>query len=314
MRIVFLGSGAFGLPTLQRLATRHDLVAVVSQPDRKAGRGGRLKPTPISQWTLDHKPDTPLLRPERINEPEIVERIRAYEADAWVVIAFGQKLGQALLDGVFAVNLHASLLPRWRGAAPINAAILAGDETTGNSVITLADKMDAGFVLGQSSRPIEPTMTAGDLHDLLAEDGPDLVESVLAGHAAGTLEPVEQDESRVTLASKLSKADGWVDFSSSADECRCRVHGLMPWPGVTVRLNDTPLKLLRVDVEHATSHQQGMGTIIDAGEGFVGCGDGSVLRLIEVQPAGKKPMPWPAFARGRHVEAGQRLVGKEADT
>lgn len=314
MRIVFLGSGAFGLPTLQRLASRHDLVAVVSQPDRKAGRGGRLTPTPVSQWVRDHRPDTALLTPARINEPEMVRRIRAFDADAWVVIAFGQKLGQALLDGVFAMNLHASLLPRWRGAAPINAAILAGDQTTGNSVITLADTMDAGFVLGQSSCPIDPAMTAGDLHDLLAGDGPDLVESVLANHAAGTLEPVEQDESRVTLAPKLAKADGWVVFSRSADECRRRVHGLTPWPGVTVRLNDTPLKLLRVDVEHATSHQQDMGTIIDAGEGLVGCGDGSVLRLVEVQPAGKKPMPWQAFARGRNIEAGAHLVGKEADT
>jgi methionyl-tRNA formyltransferase len=126
-----------------------------------------------------------------------------------VVIAYGQKLSRPLVDGVFAINLHASLLPRWRGAAPINAAILAGDETTGNSVITLAQRMDAGLILGQSTRPIPPDLTAGELHDVLSADGPDLVERVLAQWRSGALGPREQDESQVTKARKLSRDDAW---------------------------------------------------------------------------------------------------------
>src|SRR5258705_3491243 len=153
MRLLFFGSGAFGLPTLERLAAQHQILAVITQPDRPAGRGGRSTPTPIGAWVAEHLPGTPTFKPPKINDPFIIQQIRAIGrpdasgADAWVVIAFGQKLPRALLDGVFAINLHASLLPRWRGAAPINAAILAGDTQTGNSVITLADRMDAGLIL-----------------------------------------------------------------------------------------------------------------------------------------------------------------------
>jgi methionyl-tRNA formyltransferase len=188
MRIVFLGSGAFGLPTLQHLAARHTVVGVVTQPDKPAGRGSKLTPTPIGAWAAEHLPGTPLIKPEKINTPEVRDLVRSWECDAWVVIAFGQKLGPTLLADRFAINLHASLLPRWRGAAPINHAILAGDTVTGNSVITLADRMDAGLVLGQSRRPIEPAQTTGELHDLLATDGPALVEQVLAEHAASRSE------------------------------------------------------------------------------------------------------------------------------
>lgn len=309
MDLVYFGSGAFGLPTLQALARRHRVHAIVTQPDKPAGRGGQLTPTPIAAWAADHLPDVPVLKPDRVNAPDVVARLRAAPAQAWVVIAFGQKLGRALLDGVFAINLHASLLPRWRGAAPINAAILAGDEVTGNSVITLADRMDAGLVLGQSRRPLDPSLTAGELHDLLAADGPALVESVLDAHAAGTLRPEAQDESLVTIAPKLSKADGRVDFRDSAEHCRRRVHGLTPWPGVTVRFRDEPLKLLRVEPRAAGSEQAEPGTIIDPTAGRVACGSVTELRILEVHPAGKRPMPWIDFARGRRVAAGEALVG-----
>lgn len=314
MDLVYFGSGAFGLPTLQHLASRHRILAVVTQPDRPAGRGGALTPTPIGAWAAEHLPQAPLLKPEKVNAPEVVARIRGAGAAAWVVIAFGQKLGRALLDGVFAVNLHASLLPRWRGAAPINAAILAGDTTTGNSVITLADRMDAGLVLGQSTRPIDPLATAGELHDLLAADGPPLVESVLAGFAGGTLRPREQDESLVTIAPKLSKSDGWIDFAESADACRRRIHGLTPWPGVTARFRGEPIKLLRAESVPAGAGAAGPApvppaTITDPAVGLVACGGGTHLRLLEVHPPGKRPMAWPEFARGRRVEAGETLLG-----
>ena len=313
MNIVFLGSGAFGLPTLQALAKHHTVLAVVSQPDKPAGRGMKLTPTPIAQWAAESLRDVPLYKPADVNEPSTRDAVRALGADAWVVIAFGQKLSPALLEGVFAINLHASLLPRWRGAAPINAAILAGDATTGNSVITLADRMDAGLILGTTTRPIEPTQTAGELHDALSADGPDLVLNVLRDRHTGTLKPVTQDESLVTKARKLSKSDGALDFAQRASRLRCKVHGLTPWPGVTTTLHfglalnpppPIPLKLLRVaeaDQELAgggSRRPPAPGDIVDNDAGVVACGEGTTLRLLEVQPAGSKPMSWESFRRG----------------
>jgi methionyl-tRNA formyltransferase len=304
MRLLFFGSGAFGLPSLQHLARTHEIAAVVSQPDRPAGRGGSLTPTPIAAWSAINLP-VPLLKPDKVNT--IAEVVRAFRADAWIVIAFGQKLGKALLDGVFAINLHASLLPRWRGAAPINAAILAGDRETGNSIITLADRMDAGEVLGQSRRGIDPLNTAGELHDLLAADGPMLIEQVLSSHRGNAVVRRVQDESLVTIAPKLSKADGWVDFSDAAEAARRRIHGLTPWPGVTVRFRTDPLKLTRAAVAPGTSDHK-HGTISDPSQGLVAC-RGSLLQLMEVHPAGRKQMSWADFVRGHHVTAGEQLVG-----
>lgn len=313
MRLVFFGSGAFGLPTLEALASRHDLLAVVSQPDRPAGRGGKPTPTPVTDWALAHAPRVPLLRTDRVNDPATAQMLRSLDADAWVVIAFGQKLGRTLLEGVFAANLHASRLPRWRGAAPIHAAILAGDSSTGNSVITLADRMDAGDVLGQTERRIDPAQTAGELHDLLAMDGPALVLDVLEKRRAGTLVPAPQDESLATLAPKLGKSDAWVDLSRPADECRRRVHGLTPWPGVAVAFRGEALKLLRVQPEPGIHDQAVVGTLTDAAAGRVACGESGRerLRLLEVQAAGKRGLPWEVFARGQRVTAGERLRGIE---
>jgi methionyl-tRNA formyltransferase len=314
VNLVFLGSGAFGIPTLARLARAHTLRAVISQPDRPAGRGGKLSPTPVADWAGSNAPNVPILKPEKINTPEVVAEIRAFDADAFVVIAFGQKLGRALLDDIFAINLHASLLPRWRGAAPINAAVLAGDSETGNSVISLADRMDAGLIYARSRRPITPELTAGELHDLLAADGPALVERVLSDFARGTLQPATQDESLVTLAPKLSRTDARVDFAESAEECRRRIHGLTPWPGITVALGQTPLKLLRVqvapEIRDPESQIQDLppGALIDPTLGHVACGHGTLLRLLEVQPAGRKRMDWPEYVRGHRVRRGDRLI------
>lgn len=326
MRLLFLGSGEFGLPTLRALARSHEIVGVVTQPDRPAGRGRELTPTPIGAWTAEHLPGVPLLKPENINEASVLERVRALASpgavDAWVVIAFGQKLGRALLDGVFAVNLHASLLPRWRGAAPINAAMLAGDAVTGNTVITLADRMDAGEILGQSMRTIEPSQTAGTLHEALSEDGPVLVERVLREHSAGTLVRRAQDESLATKAPKLSKADGWLDFEQPAERCRWRVHGLTPWPGVTVRVatsaGEQELKVTLVrEVSASDASVAGArmptsarpGTLIGPALGLIQCGGGTLLRLLMVTPAGKRSMEWGEFVQGRVIEAGSMVQG-----
>jgi len=305
--IVFFGSGAFGVPTLAALAKRYQISAIVTQPDRPAGRGSKLTPTPIAEWAAMNVPTVPVFKPEKVNQPELVASLRAAPADAWVVIAFGQKLGKALLEGKFAVNLHGSILPRWRGAAPINAAILAGDSVAGNSVITLADKMDAGLVLGTSKRDVSPLWTAGELHDLLAQDGPDLVLRVLEQHAAGTLVPCVQDEAGVTLAGKMSKADGWIRLADGAEACRRRVHGLTPWPGVSATLAGEAIKLLRVCVDPEFASTEPVGLLVQRDAGAFSCGSGSCLRLLEVQPAGKRGMAWADFARGRSLGNGAIL-------
>lgn len=313
MRVAFFGSGAFGRPTLEAIRATCDLVGVISQPDRPAGRGRALTPTPIAAWAMSCAAEVPLFRPERVNEPSVVESLHALEADAWVVIAFGQKLGQRLLADQFAINLHASLLPRWRGAAPINWAILAGDDQTGNSVITLADRMDAGLVLATSTpRAIEPSMSTDHLHDLLAADGPSVVLGVLEQAIRGALRPVVQDESLATHARKLSRDDGWVDFADSARAARCRINGLSPWPGVTVRYAGESLKLLQArDIDAEAADRAGSapmepGCIVDPAHGTVSCGAG-LLQLLRVQPAGKAAMSWTDFARGRSIAPGSRL-------
>jgi methionyl-tRNA formyltransferase len=325
MRLLYFGSGAFGLPTLRRLLQRHEVVAVVTQPDRPAGRGGKLHPTPVGDLIERECPKLPLLKPERVREQVVVDRVRAIDSDAWVVIAYGQKLPTSLLEDRFAINLHASLLPRWRGAAPINAAILAGDTVTGNSVITLADRMDAGLILGRSERAIEPTQTAGELHDLLAEDGPDLVERVLNEHAQGRMRPIVQDEKQVTIAGKLSREHDSFDAHQPANFLRRQIHAMTPWPGVSVAFllghaaataRSVPTcvgKVGRAAVIDWASTGGPVdevpvepGRLIDPDSGVVTCGRGSRLRLLEFQPTGKRMMSWADFRRG----AGRTLTSE----
>jgi methionyl-tRNA formyltransferase len=309
MKLIFFGSGAFGLPTLEALVKSHRVLGVVTQPDRPAGRGSELTPTPVAEFAAVHLAGVPVLKPENVNVPEVAAQIQGFGADAAVIIAFGQKLSPAALPGDGrAINLHASLLPRWRGAAPINAAILAGDTVTGNSVITIADRMDAGLVLGQDSMAVDMRVTAGELHDQLSARGPALVGSVLAQMEAGTLKGQAQDESHVTKARKLSKGDAWIDFADSAAHGRRRVHGLTPWPGVTVQYRGQAIKLLRVEAR-PNPHDEAPGTILDPELGLVACGQGSSLILLEVQPAGGKRMSWYEFARGRRPTQGEVLIG-----
>jgi methionyl-tRNA formyltransferase len=289
-----------------------------------------LTPTPIGEWVARHHPETPLLKPDRGNRAEVVGQIRAVQADAWVVIAYGQKLSRELLADRFAINLHASLLPRWRGAAPIAAAILAGDKQTGNTVITLADRMDAGLILGQTVRAIDPLETAGELHDRLAVDGPELVERVLQDHLYGALHAREQIEGDVTIATKLGREDDNFDPRQPADFIRRQVHALTPWPGVSVTFlgpEHTPAgtrqaiaaKLRRVEVIEAPIAlppplQSGVpivpGALLDHQRGIVGCGHATAIRILDLQPAGRNPMKWEEFARGagRNLGVGGTLV------
>lgn len=307
--ILFLGSSPFGLPTLERLYDAGRVVGVVTQPDRPAGRKRRLSPTPVGAWAGAHAPDLPIFKHENVNDPGALAALRAIDAPSWVVIAFGQKLSAPLLDGRFAINLHASLLPRWRGAAPIHAAVIAGDARTGNCVITLAERMDAGLVLRRTAIDIAPRDTTAEVHSRLAELGADDIHAVLDAHATGTLTPETQDESLVTRAKKLSRADCWVDFTASAFATSRRINGLSPSPGValtiTTQEGDAHIKAIRSEPAERTTDNK-PGVIIDTDQGLIDCADGA-LRLLDVQPPGKTPMPWHDFARSRHITTGSTV-------
>jgi methionyl-tRNA formyltransferase len=319
MRLLFLGSGEFGLPTVRVLHARHELVGVVSQPDRPAGRKRVLTPTPIAAWALEQGLE--VLRTEDVNTPEFIRRVGGLGARASVVIAFGQKLSEPLIGamGELAVNLHASLLPKYRGAAPINWAVIDGEPTTGVCVIGLAQKMDAGPVYASAALEVDPNETAGELHDRLASLGPGVVEKVLDDLEAGTLDPREQDHDKATKAKKLSKADGTVGFDQPCEKVRARVHGLTPWPGCRVSWwckatgKTAVLTLGRVAAVADLSCFIGLesagnkptpGTV---GEGYhVLTSDGAV-RLIEVQAPGTRMMPIADFAHGHRLAAGDVL-------
>ena len=303
IRVVFLGAGAFGVPSLKMILDRYEVPLVLSQPDRPAGRGRSSTPTPISAEIVSLGEDAPdLLRVEDVNAPEVVQRIHDLKPDVILVIAFGQKLGPELLDNQRAINLHASLLPRWRGAAPINRAMMAGDHEAGVSIISLASRMDAGDVHALRSTPVDPEETAGELHDRLAELGVEAVAEVIDACVENPIVPHPQDESLVTAAHKLSKKEATVAFDRVAPEVRSRIHGLIPWPGCDVTVDGITLRLKRVRSEDLSSSESDVpGTMIS--DGLIACSEGAI-RLLEVQPPGKGAMTWEAFQRGRNLPIG----------
>ena len=302
LRLVYFGSGEFGLPTLTRLAREHSIVLVVTQPDRPAGRHRVLTPTPIAEFAAAE--GLRILKAPNVNDPTFIEQIHSAKADAFVVIAFGQKLGEPLLGDTFAINLHASLLPKYRGAAPINWAVINGEKETGVSVIGLARRMDAGPIIGQTATTIDPNETAGELHDRLAQLGPDIVNDALRKHQGGTLITQSQDERLATRAPKLSKSDGVIQFDQPSDVVRNRIHGLTPWPGCTIIIDARPLKLHRVQAVPDNSEQLAPGVV--KSDLSISCRRGSI-RLLEVQPPGGKVMPFDAYRNGQPVRSGMKV-------
>jgi methionyl-tRNA formyltransferase len=302
LRIAFAGSGAFGLPTLERLAGLGEIVLAISAPPRPAGRGLASTPTPIAAAAAAM--GLPLLETPNLNEAASLARLRQASPQVLVVIAFGQKLSPEVVATAFSINLHASLLPKYRGAAPIARAIMGGEEETGVCVISIAERMDAGAIHAVRRTPIDPLETAGELHDRLAALGPEAVEETIRAWQRGALPVLPQDESRATRAPKIGRGDAVVDFAGSATDLRGWIHGLSPRPGCTIRLGEGrgagSLRLLRVAADRTLA--AGPPGSIDA-DGTIACGVGS-LRLLEVQPAGGRAMPWAAWRQGHPIPPG----------
>lgn len=305
LRIIFAGSGEFGLPTLRGLmGSSHQVLQVVTQPDRPAGRGRGVTPTPVAKFADENR--VPCLRTGNIN----VEALP--EADVMVVIAFGQKISQEKVNHtrLGSINLHASRLPAYRGAAPINWAILNGEPVTGNSVIRLADRMDAGAVLAQSAVMIGEVETAGELHDRLANDGVALVLNVLDDLANATAVEKPQHESQATIAPKLSRESARLDFARPGAEVARKIRGLYPWPGCRVKICDAEgaelsrLRLVRARAKDENDDRWMPGEITSSGTIKVG---GGAIELLECQPEGGKPMSIADYRRGHRWQAGLRM-------
>ena len=295
-RVVFMGSPEFSLPVLSMLAKQFHVVGVVTQPDRPAGRNRQLTPPPVK--TLAAELGLPCIQPERLKEPAAWEQLQAWKPDLIVVAAFGQILRQNVLDlpPKGCINVHASLLPRWRGAAPIQAAILAGDRQTGVTIMKMDAGVDTGDIITQRAIDIFPDDTATTLGSRLSSLGSQLLGEVLPDYLDGKTTLTPQDNQLATYASMLKKEEGLLDFSQPADALERKVRAFDPWPGAYFYWEETMIKIRRAEVATAVKLAAGRHGVIQAFP-CVGCAGGA-LTLCEVQPAGKKPMSGDSFLRG----------------
>jgi methionyl-tRNA formyltransferase len=314
VRIVFLGTPGFAVPTLDALiASDHELVAVVTQPDRPRGRGHRVTSAPVKARAVEA--GIPVLQPERLRDETFLQSFRALEADLAVVAAYGKILPQAMLETprLGMINVHASLLPRWRGAAPVHRAIMAGDRTTGITIMQVVHALDAGPMLAREAVDIQPDETSAELERRLAALGAGMLAGVVDRLAAGPVPGDTQDEALVTYAHRVERADGAVDWESPARAIHDRIRGLHPWPHAFALLQGRRLLLIesRVEQEHATSGAP--GEILSAGsEGLVVAARPGAVRLLRVQPEGRGVMTVRDFLNGHPVQPGERIVSVAA--
>jgi methionyl-tRNA formyltransferase len=305
MKIVYLGSGEFGIECLDALSvSEHDLRFIVTQPPNPAGRGRKSHPTPVAGWADEHS--VPFIEVDNVNTSGVIEKIAGYEPDLIVVIAFGQKIGNKLtnLPPKGSINVHASLLPKYRGAAPINWAIINGETTTGISIITLAEKMDAGQIVAQQKTDIEADETADRLHDRLAKMAALLLLKTIDQIEDGKAVYVEQDHTKATLAPKLKKSDGFLDFAEPAEILARKIRGFWPWPGASADyISKKTGKSIRVTIALAKAMSVGQ-LVLPAGtldENLnVICGSG-VLEIKKIKPAGSALMDFKDFVNGRQT-------------
>jgi methionyl-tRNA formyltransferase len=297
-KVVFMGSPDFSLPALRALADTYDVVGVATQPGRASGRGRELKPPPVKVLAQELK--IPVIQPEKLRQPEAMEQLRTWNPDLIVVAAFGQILKKDVLylPRFGSINVHASLLPRWRGAAPINAAILHGDEETGITIMKMDVGLDTGPILTQRSIPLTREDTAGSVFEKLSHLGADLLIETLPEYLSGKIEPVPQPAEGMTYAPMLKKEEGQLDFTHPVDELERRIRAFNPWPGAFMDFDGMLLKVHRAHIE-AGEAKVGQ-RLVYRDQPAVGAANG-LLILDEVQPAGKKSMSGKSFLSGaRH--------------
>ncbi len=307
IRTVFMGTPEFALPTLQGLIDAGaNLVGVYTQPDRPKGRGKKLTASPVKELALAHQ--LTVFQPERLRRPEAVEELRRLAPDLIVVVAYGQILPRSVLEipRFQCINVHASLLPKYRGAAPINKAIVDGETETGVTTMLMDVGLDTGAMLVKRSTPIGPDETTGEVHDRLALLGREALEETLRLICAGQLTPQEQDETASTYAPMMNKEDGLIDWSRSAREIHNQVRGLDPWPGAYSYLNGQVLKIAATWVDEEAGGTPGEVLGADAGGVRVACGQGALL-IGELQLPGKKRLAAREFLSGCPLPTGTRL-------
>lgn len=312
MKLVFCGTPRFAVATLEALiAAGHDVALVVSQPDRPVGRAQQVEPTPVKQTAL--AAGLEVTQPEKIrNNADFRARLEALAPDAIVVVAYGRIIPPWMLalPRFGCINLHASLLPKYRGAAPIQWAVAMGETVTGNTTMLLEEGLDTGPILLQQPLPIAPDQTAADLFDVLAQRGAPLVVETLAGLASGSITPTPQDHARATLAPLLSRDDARMDFAAhTAVELHNRWRGFQPWPGAFTSLDGKKLIVHRMAPAAPFGNSTAVpGEIrVDGDRLFVASAQGTWLELLEVQLEGKKRISAIEFLRGSHLKPGARL-------
>jgi methionyl-tRNA formyltransferase len=308
LKTVFLGTPEFAVPSLERMvAGGVGVVAVLTQPDRPKGRGHEMAASPVKQSAL--RLGLPVHQPERVRRPESVELLRSLAPDCMVVVGYGQIIPQSIIDipplGI--INVHASLLPKYRGAAPIQWAIATGETVTGVTTMRIDAGLDTGAMLLDWSTPIGPEETAVELGERLAIAGADLLMETLDGLKSGSIQPRPQDDSLASLAPILRKEDGRIDWSWPATRIHARCRGFQPWPGVYATFRGQSLRIWRCRVASAGGRGEPGGIIPDRRRFLVRCGEGT-LEMLDVQAEGRKRMSGETFRNGQRLLDNERLT------
>jgi methionyl-tRNA formyltransferase len=308
MRVLFYGTPRFALPTFDALLASHEVVGVVTQPDRPAGRGRRVAPPPVKERAV--AAGLPVFQPERLREPRWLDPLRGVRADVAVVVAFGQILPRAVLDlpARGSINVHASLLPKYRGAAPIAWALIRGEAETGVTTFQMDEGMDTGPSLLSERTPIRPGETAGELADRLSVMGARVLIGTLA--RLDTLSPIPQPDALATLAPRLRKVDGWLDWREPAAAIVGRVHGCNPWPGAATAAPAGRLTIWRARAVARETDGGTPGTLVEAGGSVVVIAGVGAVEPTLVQPESRRTVTWPEYLRGARLRAGDRLTAR----
>ncbi|MCI9155601.1 MAG: methionyl-tRNA formyltransferase [Lawsonibacter sp.] len=306
MRIVFMGTPEFAIPSLKALIANHQVTGVFCQPDKPVGRHqNKLQPPPVKVCAQEH--GIPVFQPEKLRNGTALAVLKELDPELIVVAAYGRILPDEILalPPKGCVNIHSSLLPKYRGAAPINWAILNGEQETGVTIMHMASQLDAGDIILQQSTPIDPAETAAVLYDRLAELGGKMILEAAAQIEAGASARIPQDHEKATLAPMLSKALSPIDWSQSAQSIYNKARGLVPWPmASTDVISGEPMKIYSAQVVEKHLHDAAPGCVVSTAFGGIdiACGDGNVLRILELQPPGKKKMTAAAYLRGHPLQ------------